>query len=320
MPRVKELEFLLQFIESTYFSQSIPELVHSSAEFFVNRFGLANCYVELFGKYYRFFTNNQISKEYSVIEDSLKPKLAKNRVPIFLAANKLALQNRREHSVSAFPMCIGKDHVGNIFLYGNKLFETDARIIKELISKLLKAAITVKNFSEVKHSAITDTMTGLYNKTYFAEILQKELKRARSVTEPTSLIILDIDDFKQFNDTKGHMEGDILLKELADILKKNVIQTQTASRFGGEEFVILLPSTKGDGAYTWAECVRKEVEESLQATISLGICTCMNSSSSSSDMMKNADIALYKSKKLGKNKTTQVLIVDRSIGPIEVER
>ncbi len=316
--RERELEILLEFIESTYFSQSVAELLKSSSDFFVNRFRLANCYLELLGKHYRFFTNNEISTTYAKLEGQIKLKLEKNRIPIFL--QNFGESNSIEHKLSAFPIVLDKELIGSIYLYGNQVFESELALISQIISKLVKAAITVKNFAEVKHSAITDTMTGLYNKTYFSEILKQEISRAKSSREATSLMILDIDDFKEYNDTKGHLEGDVLLKDLAGILRYTTDQTFTVSRFGGEEFVVLLPSTSSEGAYAWAEKLRIQVSDSLPTKISIGVCTCINSSASSSEMMKNADIALYKSKRRGKNQTTQKLIVDRSIGVIDVDR
>ena len=133
--RERELEILLHFIESTYFSQSLPELLQASAEFFVNKFGLANVYLELFGKYYRFFTNNQITEEYRKIENSIKGTLQKNRVPVFIPEGMPlpGIEDSRYYNVSAYPICIGKEYVGEIFLYGSKLFESESKELEDII-------------------------------------------------------------------------------------------------------------------------------------------------------------------------------------------
>ncbi|MBD3319434.1 diguanylate cyclase [Candidatus Woesearchaeota archaeon] len=320
--RIRELEVVLEFIENTYVSQSLVELAQRTSDFFVNRFKLGNCAVELFGAHHRFITNSNVSRTYLLIEKRVRSILDNTRTPHFVArADDPIFSGLEElgYALSAFPIMAGKDHIGNLYLYGKTTVEHDMQLITAILIKLVKAAVHVKNYSEVKHSAISDPLTGLYNKTYFFETLKHDLARAMKEKEPTSIVIIDIDNFKNFNDTRGHMEGDILLKGLGDVLRNVALDSHTTSRFGGEEFVIHLPNTKTGEAYTWAERLRKEVETHLEATISIGVCTCLNSSASASQMMKHADEALYKSKGTGKNKTTHYLVIDRSLGVIDAE-
>ncbi|MFC1774735.1 GGDEF domain-containing protein [Nanoarchaeota archaeon] len=321
--RIKELEVLLEFIESTYFSQSTKELLQKSSDFFVNRFKLSNCYIELFNTHYRFFTNSHLSKLYSSAEDRIKSVISNTKTPYFVSDPRDPLFTGIEgldHSIFAFPIVVNRNHIGNLFLYGDTYIRQYNDLMLKIIEKLVVAALQVKNYTEVKFSAITDSMTGLYNKTYFQEALKQELARANAEEKPTSLVILDIDNFKNYNDTNGHLEGDELLKGLSEKILGHTSTMQTASRFGGEEFVILLPLTKTEEAMEWAESLRKDIAENLPATVSLGICTCLNSSASHSHMMKTADQAMYKSKRTGKNRTSNFLIIDKALGVIDVQQ
>jgi diguanylate cyclase (GGDEF)-like protein len=319
---VSELKIVLEFIESTYFSQSLKELAQSSADFFVHKFRLGNCYVELYDAHHRYFTNQHLSRAYTLVEKRMRSFMSNTRTPLFITQPQtdplLGGVEGVDYAISAFPIVVQKEHIGNIYLYGDQVHVERTELIGQMVQKLVNAALHVKNYTEVKHSAITDPLTKLYNKTYFHETLKREIARAFLTKDATSLIILDIDNFKNFNDTRGHIEGDVLLKGLAEVLRKHAGESQTPSRFGGEEFVILLPSTNKNAAYAWADNLRKDIAASVDATVSVGICTCANSSASASEMMKRADEAMYKSKRTGKNKVSQYLIIDRALGVIDV--
>jgi diguanylate cyclase (GGDEF)-like protein len=159
--------------------------------------------------------------------------------------------------------------------------------------------------------AFTDPLTELFNHRYFQETLSHEFTRARRYTKPLSLMVIDIDFFKKFNDTYGHLVGDKVLRHVAHILRNSVReQIDTVARYGGEEFVVILPETMIEGAAQFAERIRLKVEQSrviedgqeLSVKLSIGVsCTLITSCEKTSDLIEAADIALYQAKENGRN-------------------
>lgn len=159
---------------------------------------------------------------------------------------------------------------------------------------------------ELRRTAMTDRLTGAFNRLKFDEIMAIELNRARRYKRPLTLSIFDIDDFKRINDTFGHAVGDIVLVELAKIVKSMVRESSYLFRWGGEEFVILLPEISVEGAAVQAERIRKEVETHAFAvagrvTVSFGMAEFRRDDTADS-IVKRADEALYRAKERGKNR------------------
>ena len=159
-------------------------------------------------------------------------------------------------------------------------------------------------------------MTGLFNHTYFKIKLDEEANLfERKIAKSISLIMIDIDSFKHYNDANGHPAGDVVIKKIADILKTNTRKTDIAARYGGEEFVILLPNTPIIDAITKAEDLRRHVETthfeneekqpSGKITISVGVANMPWHCSKPEELLSFADKALYYSKNSGKNKVTE---------------
>ncbi len=171
-----------------------------------------------------------------------------------------------------------------------------------------QAAIAIENarlFTETRRLANTDALTGLYNHRYFYHLLDTEVKRARRYGRALSLIMLDIDHFKQFNDRYGHLAGDEALRSLAQILRKNSRRVDTVARYGGEEFAIILPETDLTQAAVQAERLRAAAEEHQwpegHLTISLGVASLMPDMTRVEDMVRDADRPLYEAKEAGRN-------------------
>ncbi len=167
-------------------------------------------------------------------------------------------------------------------------------------------------YHKTQQLAITDGLTKLYNHRYFQDALEDELNRSRRFRRPLSLIMIDIDHFKHFNDTYGHQQGDIILKELACLLRENVRKIEIVARYGGEEFAIILPETSDAEAAEIAERLRNEVAKKdftfkkrngrEQITISLGIATFPNDADNQVALIRSADKALYLAKESGRNR------------------
>jgi diguanylate cyclase (GGDEF)-like protein len=162
---------------------------------------------------------------------------------------------------------------------------------------------------EIERLAVTDDLTGLYNRRYFFKKLDEEFERTRRYGQTLSLIITDVDNFKSFNDSYGHQAGDDILREVAGLIKKSCRESDTPARYGGEEFAIILPATTRDGAAAMADKLRKKVSESrisghdFAVTISLGISVLTPEGAySPTALIYDADSALYRAKEEGKNR------------------
>lgn len=161
--------------------------------------------------------------------------------------------------------------------------------------------------------AITDGLTSLYNRRYFEERLEEETRRARRYSRPMSIMMLDIDFFKQFNDNNGHLKGDQVLREIAQVLLRFSRETDIVARYGGEEFVMILPETDAHNSGLLAERIRVSVDETVfegqekvpsgNVTLSIGV-SCLAGDEAGHDTLERADQALYKSKQNGRNQTT----------------
>ena len=153
--------------------------------------------------------------------------------------------------------------------------------------------------------ATTDVLTGLKNRRAFQDRLTEEVKRASRIPLPLSLMLLDVDHFKQFNDAFGHPAGDVVLKVVARLLGQSTRSTDFVARYGGEEFAVLLPNTDQTGADVTAERVRRAVAEAdwreRAVTVSVGVATMDAAIDRESALVAAADAALYRSKRSGRN-------------------
>jgi diguanylate cyclase (GGDEF)-like protein len=150
--------------------------------------------------------------------------------------------------------------------------------------------------------SILDGLTGVYNHRYLHEVLDRELMRARRYPQSLSLVMVDVDNFKKYNDTNGHMAGDELLKGLTNLFVRSLRNLDMVFRYGGEEFCILLIETNKEGARLAAERLLNLVRLSLPTTISMGIAEFPTDSKEKDMLIDKADKALYQAKSTGKNK------------------
>jgi len=174
-----------------------------------------------------------------------------------------------------------------------------------------QAAISLENAKLFKLATI-DGLTGLVVPRYFHLLLDNEIERSRRFDRPVSLLMIDIDNFKQFNDTYGHLQGDEALKSVAQLLRDNIRRIDVAARYGGEEFVLILPETNAEQALEAGEKIRRGIEaqcipydrSQLQVTVSIGVATIPYHALEKKSLIASADEALYTSKRNGKNRIT----------------
>lgn len=170
--------------------------------------------------------------------------------------------------------------------------------------KNIQEELLLKN-KQLFEQSYTDTLTKIKNRRYLIESLAMEINSFISENKPLSICIIDIDNFKSINDNYGHIIGDEVLRNIAEIMQKNVRKSDTAGRFGGEEFMIIFPDTDIEKARLISERIRMAVErhmftKNIKLTISGGICECKGENIE--DLIHCADMNLYTAKKTGKNK------------------
>jgi diguanylate cyclase (GGDEF)-like protein len=188
---------------------------------------------------------------------------------------------------------------------------------RELLQSLAaQAALALENVDlhfQVRRQAVTDELTGLANHGRFQALLGAEIEQVRRYHHPLGLIMLDIDDFKSINDTYGHLQGDIVLKAVARVVRENSREADTPARYGGEEMALILPHTDLDGAHAIAERVRAAIAElriprteddgTLRVTASVGVAATRDGTREA--LIADADGALYDAKRQGKNRTVR---------------
>ncbi|HOX53962.1 MAG: diguanylate cyclase [Candidatus Omnitrophica bacterium] len=211
-----------------------------------------------------------------------------------------------------------KDKINGVILADNKftgkpITNEDLRIFIMLSNQ---AGLAIENSHLYEQTVIlsnTDALTGLWNHGYFQLMLQEEIDRSKALNMPLSLMLIDIDHFKNYNDHLGHQKGDYILTEISKLLLGYSRKMDYVCRYGGEEFAVILPQTNKDGAYLIAERLRelidqhKFAEEQIQPTnkltVSIGLSCFPTDAATKSELILAADKALYEAKNSGRNKT-----------------
>ena len=236
-----------------------------------------------------------------------------NNLLIDIDAEKIQQINKL--GVSKFliiiPLFQNQNPFGVMMVFSPREGVTDKELnFLSLFANQVEMAITIANlFETMKKEAVTDSLTELYNRRYFTEELKKEADRARRLNQPFTIISLDLDYLKKINDTYGHMAGDIAIKAIADVMKKNARSIDIPARLGGEEFSILLPGIDSNGGMVAAERIRaaienEEVPQIGKITASIGVGTYPEHSMNIDELVEMTDQAMYRSKINGRNRVT----------------
>lgn len=216
------------------------------------------------------------------------------------------------------PLMAGREAQGLLHLVGRAgpYGEAATQLARTAGEQIALALANLKLHETLRNQSVRDGLTGLYNRRYLEEALERELNRANRASRPLALIILDIDHFKRFNDSFGHETGDAVLRAVASFVHDNLRRADISCRFGGEEFVLILPEAGLDDALAKAESLREGVERlDLRhdrepigpITISLGVAAYPDHGGQMDALVKAADEALYRAKRDGRNRTQAAL-------------
>lgn len=208
------------------------------------------------------------------------------------------------------------DHIIGVMVVASATYREMTAAEMERLSVIgNQSSLSLQNallHGELERLSVTDRLTELYNHGYFKQRLDEEVGRADRFGHKLSLIMLDIDDFKEFNDMFGHPRGDTVLKGVSAIIRRNLREIDVAARYGGEEFVLVLPETDAEGAAAVGERIRAEMEAHpftgaddippTVKTISVGVATFPLHATNPTRLLEAADRAMYAAKREGKNR------------------
>jgi diguanylate cyclase (GGDEF)-like protein len=193
--------------------------------------------------------------------------------------------------------------------------EVATNVLSTLQGHVHGALSNARKYDSIRRQVVTDHLTRLYNRRFFMNRAEEELSRSLRNQQPLSLVILDIDHFKHFNDSYGHATGDRVLQVVAAVMQQHVRKSDICSRHGGEEFGMLLPNTPGDNASFMANRLRRTLAETrytglglpsdVNITISMGVATCPRDATTVAELFELADKALYQAKAGGRDRVIQ---------------
>ena len=242
----------------------------------------------------------------------LVPDIDTHKKPIIKKSQRAFAENYQTNNCAIVPL-ICQDRVVGVLNLADKMddgyFDSADIALIELFSQLVGASIgNIKLFEKIQHQATTDGLTGLVNHKTFYEILEKELWRSRRYGGQISLIMVDIDSLKKINDEYGHRVGDKVIKEISKRIKECIRQIDTAARYGGDEFAVILLNTSLIDASVVAKRMVDAVaktptawnKEQIPLSISVGLGQ-YDAQSSPEDITSRSDQALYAAKQAGKN-------------------
>ncbi len=286
----------------------------------------------------RRYTSNEsnIPKHYTAFETKIVNEIIRDR-KIRGIAN--ISKDKRFNSKSNFnlydalvsiPITNKHQVVGALNIYSDSIetLKQNLELFSIIANQAGFAISNAKQYQNIKQSAITDKLTGLYNRRYFMDVLEQEIARSNRFGHPISVAMLDIDHFKHYNDRNGHPKGDKLLQELSEVIKSNVRDVDTVGRYGGEEFIIVFPEIKPSEILSVAERIVKSIANTNfdnakhqplgKVSISMGLLTCMDSSQDAKEIIKFADKALYQAKNDGRNQVRARVVLRKNMEPVDV--
>lgn len=236
----------------------------------------------------------------------------------------------RTNSFIAVPISAGQEVFGVVCVADRRDDQPFAREdLANLRALVAPAALAMsreqarRNAEALGRAAVTDPLSGLFNRRYFHERLEEELDRARRHDTTVALLMIDIDNFKRINDQFGHLAGDLVIRGVGEILKRSVRRFDLCTRFGGEEFAIVMPGSGAESSASVGERIRQRIEAfrageadlaDLRVTASIGMA--VSHGASVRDLIARADQALYEAKHAGKNRLVEWKPPDTTAGPV----
>jgi diguanylate cyclase (GGDEF)-like protein len=331
--KINELTILNQIAVMVNSTLEIRKILESVMNFMLQAIKAKSCSILVLDGKKRYSIHDPskdlLKAEAMILKQVLESKSAV-KIPVVENDYRFYEMDVGHNAVLSLPLKLRDDIIGIINLYGDyiNLSESDLAFMNIAATQIAVAMDNAKNYAKVKESSIRDKLTGLFNRRHFMDILIKEIDRSSRYKSPLSVALFDVDHFKNYNDTHGHLLGDKLLRDLSEIVTNSVRNVDTLGRYGGEEFIVVMPQTKPQDAKVVIDRLRQnisdkefqggEMQPNKSVTVSIGLVTCMNGSLNAEELISNADKNLYKAKNAGRNNVKSSIIVDRHMTPIEV--
>jgi diguanylate cyclase (GGDEF)-like protein len=329
--KVYDLHNLVEASNEIYSILNFKQLINSALLTIIGQLGIQNAFALMYDSsrhsFNRNFQKGLREKEIQSLKFKSESALAKycltHSTPFYISELKQSAELRRfrdklkKLNINILAPIVYSERLQGVIgigdkLYANEFSQTDFELFHVLVNIISISIENAIHYEEVKNLSLTDGMTNLHNYRYFTIRLKEELNRAKRNKTKVSLLILDIDHFKNYNDTLGHQAGDEALRTLGRVLKSTVRDEDIVSRYGGEEFCIILPDISKSDIMPLGERVRRIIElhqfykERVQpegkVTVSLGGATYPDDAKDGDELVAKADQALYKAKNYGRNR------------------
>lgn len=314
---LKKYKLLLAFLQEVLPAQEQNKVMYQTVNFIVRKFKLNNAFLIAENLSYRYHSS-KLNLIYEQVEDIVKKQIrnAKTAMTVNLKTDFLLKEIKNKEKLPrkamAYPLLAENEIIGYLFLYMEEELQ-NREFLPELLTEVTRLIKQVTDFERVKETSVIDSLTELYNRNHLKQNFDKILEGLKQEKKPISILLFDIDNFKKYNDTHGHPEGDKILKKIAETTKQVVKGKGMAYRYGGEEFLVLMPGLDSNNSKELAEELRKKIGENNPLTVSVGLVTNLHSNIGRIKLIQETDKALYQAKKKGKNRTVQYVIVNENL-------
>jgi len=328
--KVYDLHNLVEASNEIYSILNFRQLVNSALLTVIGQVGVQSAFVMMYDQkkrsysqiYQKGFRAKEIQRIKFKVDSPLVKYFTRHNAPVYIKQldrqKEFAsyIQNLKELGIFIIAPIMYAERVQGILATGEKLYaseftQTDFELFHVLVNIISISIENSLHYEAVKNLSLTDEMTNLHNYRSFISRLKEEMNRAKRNKSEISLVILDIDHFKNYNDTLGHQAGDEALREVGKVLKKTVRDEDIVSRYGGEEFCIIFPGITKEGIRNLGERIRIKIEKHKfykekvqptgQLTVSLGGAVFPKDATDMHGLIQKADEALYQAKHLGRN-------------------
>lgn len=253
--------------------------------------------------------NFDAQEAFRVFQDKVRENVPTAQCRLIDISLEKLKETRADKEYAIFPLKSKEQKIGYLLYKGVGPMDKEKFLI--LSHQFALALRRIKLYKDIELQAITDSLTEVHTRRYFMDRLEEEIGRAKLRKTQLSVLMIDVDHFKKFNDHYGHLTGDRILKRIGQIIMESIREIDIAGRYGGEEFSVVLPETDLQGAFMAAERIRlatqaaviQAYDHTVKITVSLGVATFPQGGVSLEEIIDNADWALYRAKSMGRNRT-----------------